>query len=147
MTLTSDVARRAHQRLWLLLGLALVATASAVVWATWPVAHQVRPPLAAPLPPAATTTARIDSTVWDVRLWQPFTDAPVVTEAPAPPLKLYSILTRDGVFIAALSTGDQTPLVYARAGDVVQGITIHTVDATGVDVRSSVGNQRLELRP
>lgn len=147
MTPTSNVARRAHQRLWLVSGLALVATASAGVWAGWPVEHPVRPPLAVPLPVAATTTAPIDSTLWNVRLWQPFTDAPVVTEAPAPPLKLYSILKRGGVFIAALSTGDQSPLVYARAGDVVQGMTIRQVDATGVDVRSAVGDQRLELRP
>lgn len=147
MTLISNVARRAHQRLWLVSGLALVAIASAVVWASWPVEHPVRPPLAGPLPLAATTTARIDSALWDVRLWQPFTDAPVVTEAPAPPLKLYSILKRGGVYIAALSAGDQAPLVYARTGDVVQGVTIRKVDATGVDVRSPVGDQRLELRP
>jgi hypothetical protein len=147
MTPTSDVARRAHQHLWLVSALALLTTAAAVTWACWPVQLSVPPPLVASAPPVLAATTRIEPGVWDVRLWQPFTDAPVVNAAPVLPLKLYSILKRNGTFIAALSAGDHAPLVYASTGDVVQGVTIRSVDATGVDLRSPAGDQRLELRP
>lgn len=147
MTPTSDVARRSHQHLWLVGALALLTTAAAMTWACWPVQLRVQPPLVASAPPAVAAATRIEPGVWDVRLWQPFTDAPVVNYAPALPLKLYSILKRNGTFIAALSAGDDAPLVYASTGDVVQGVTVRAVDATGVDLRSAVGDQRLELRP
>lgn len=147
MTPTSDVARRAHQHLWLVSALALLTTAAAATWACLPVQLTVPPPLVAPTPPLAAATEGIEPPVWDVRLWQPFTDAPLVHEAPLPPLKLYSILKRNGTFIAALSADESAPLVYASAGDVVQGVTIRSVDATGVDLRSALGDQRLELLP
>lgn len=147
MTPTSNVARRAHRRLWLVLVVGCLATATAATWAAWPVGVTVEAPRVSITAAERSAALPIDTAAWDVRLWQPFTDVPVVQETSTPPLKLYSILRRNGVYLAALSAGDAAPMIYAASGDVVQGITIRAVDATGVDLRSAQGDQRLELRP
>jgi hypothetical protein len=146
MTQISDVARRARRQWWLAVAGGVGAVALVATWACWPLSVATKPlHLADRLPEPHRATA-ITAPAWDVRLWQPFTDEPVVNKAPPPPLKLYSILKRGGVFIAALG-GDEAPMVYASVGDVVQGVTIRGIDAAGVDVHSAMGDQRLELRP
>jgi hypothetical protein len=146
MTPISDVARRARRQWWLVIAGGLAVVAMATTWAWWPLTVVTKPLQLADRQPERRRATSITAPTWDVRLWQPFTDAPVVSEAPPPPLKLYSILKRGGVFIAALA-GNDAPMVYVGVGDVVQGVTIRGIDANGVDVRSPVGDQRLELRP
>ncbi len=147
MTPISNVARRAYHRLWLVVVIGLLATGAAVTWAVWPVEVAVEAPRAGVATAERSAAVPIEPAAWDLRLWQPFTDAPVAQETAPPPLKLYSILKRKGVYLAALSAGDTAPMVYAASGDVVHGVTIRAVDATGVDLRSALGDQRLELRP
>jgi hypothetical protein len=146
MTLISEVARRAHRRWWLTCGTGLVAVVGVATWAWWPLSYAVTAVRVAEIPTERQPLAPIATPTWNVRLWQPFTDTPVVSEQAPPPLTLYSILKRDGVFIAALAA-DNAPMVYARTGDVVEGVTIRSIDANGVEVRSPTGDQRLELRP
>jgi len=147
MTPTSDLARRAHQRLGIAAALGLAITVAVAVWAWWSVSVVVPALRTAVAASQRPVTRVIEPAVWDIRLWQPFTDVPIQAEVAPPPLKLYSILKRGGNFIAALSAGDDAPMVYASSGDVVQGVTIRAIDATGVDLRSARGDQRLDLRP
>ena len=141
---TSQVARRLKRTLASVMVGGSVVIGVAGIWAWWIPLPVVAPPMTAAPAMVVASIRAIEATAWTVRLWQPFTDAPVVVATTTVPLKIFSILRRDGVFIAALDGGDGG-MMFAKAGDVVHGVTIRSVDAKGIDVQTANGESRVEL--
>jgi hypothetical protein len=84
---------------------------------------------------------------WNIDLWRPLVDAPVVVAqaAAAPTVRLFSILKRNGVRVAALDMGGAEGLVYLKAGETSGAISVVAIDATGVNITINGQGQRLEL--
>lgn len=145
MTPMSKVASRMRRSLAVaIVGVTLVVLGTAA-WAVWVPVLTTAP--AVPAVPASVVVAlrAVESTAWNVRLWQPFTDVPVASATVAVPVKLCSILRRDGIYIAALDGGEGAGMIFAHTGDVVHGVTIRAIDATGVDLHTDDGDRRVEL--
>ena len=140
----SQVARRAKRRLVAALVGVSVGVSAAGMWAWWIPLPVIAAPMTAPPAVVAAPLRTMESTAWTVRLWQPFTDAPVAVAANVVPLKLFSILRRDGAYIAALDSGEGG-MTFAKPGDVVHGVTIRSVDAKGIEVHTADGDSRVEL--
>ena len=80
-----------------------------------------------------------------MNLWRPFSDAPPVVVPQAAPVtvKLFSVMRRDGVLVAALDLGGADGLVYAKPGDAVGQVQVLGVDAAGAEI--SLGGRKLRL--
>jgi hypothetical protein len=134
------------------IGSALGAAALVVVATTWAALPAPLPAVPASLTdeaarPAAAKRA-LTAAAWTVSLWQPLTDAPpAVVRSAAVTIKLFSILTQDGAFTAAIDPDDGGPLVYAHVGDTVKGVTIAAIDAVGISIQAAGATHRLELAP
>lgn len=141
-----DDPRRWTRRLQVVVGIALLVPLGVGVWACWP--------LPAVTVPAIQTTAGldtkrtdvvIDQQWWNRALWSQPAAARVAAQATnAAPIKLFSLMTRQGRPSAMLDTGKG--LVTLAAGESAQGITVVKVDATGVDIQVGGSPQRLELK-
>lgn len=135
--------------------LGLIATAMTAVilfagvlwWAVSPVVTPLPPRIQQTGAPVSATETKLAAERWTVELWRPLSDAPVAVAAPPPPptVKLFSILNRGGVRVAALDLGGGEGLVYAKPGDVIGAITVVAIDAKGVDLQIAGRQQRLDL--
>jgi hypothetical protein len=84
---------------------------------------------------------------WNIDLWRPLVDAPVVVaQAPPPPtVRLFSILNRNGARVVALDLGGTEGLVYLKAGESSGAVNVVAIEATGVKITINSQPQRLEL--
>ncbi len=147
MTPTADPRRRMAIALAATAASAVIGVAMAAMWAVGAPALPPMAPMSLPEPSLApAATPPVDAQAWTVTLWRPLVDAPAPAAAASAPLKLFSILRRGDELIAALDA-DQAGLIYARAGDVVNGCRIDAVEARAVVLIHGDQRQRLELAP
>lgn len=105
-------------------------------------------PTVTPPPPAVTA---IDPALWSVCLYQPLSDAPKVTAPTSSTLNLVSIITKDGVLIAAIAVQESvegltaSTLAFVKKGEVLPWGTIQELDAQSVEVLTGGNTVRLEL--
>jgi hypothetical protein len=148
---TRDPHRELHRQLLISAGITLFLIALASWWAM-PDSAELHAPAfprssGVPLVPP-TLDAALSPAMWNVALWRPLSDAPIVIPLASPPsFKLFSILKQGDALIAALDPGDGNTLVYVHAGDQFKGATIVAIDERGVSVQLGEDLQRFELVP
>ncbi len=94
---------------------------------------------------AAPSVTVINPSVWAVQLYQPLRDTPTVAEPASSTLKLVSIITKNGDFIAAIATVEG--LTFVKKGDALPWGTINHIEAQAVDITTADRTMRLKLQP
>lgn len=146
MTSATDPHSRFQRQVVLQVGSCWALALLAAAWA-WRVPLPPPPavPAAGPARTAATATATLDPALWGISLWRPFAnEATPVAAATAQTLRLLSVMQQDGGLTAAISAGD-AGLVFLKAGESGNGLSVVRVEANAVVLRVNGREQRLEL--
>ena len=130
-------------------GLLLAAAATWWAWRRLPITGMpAMPHVVDPRSVQADQRPAVDQAHWQVNLWKPLRDAPVVDNAaPPPPLRatLFSILQQGGQPIAAVDFADEG-LVYLQQGQQHNRCTVQAIEAEAVVLIDAEGRtHRLEL--
>ncbi len=140
---------RTAMRRFVLMAAAVMTAAALVAWC-WACASLTDAPSSAPAaPPPVVSVAGavvVDPTLWDRSLWHRIGPPPVVAPQPIP-IKLFSLMNRNGRLVAVIDPGDSTGLVYAKPGDVVKGVLVKSIAANAVEVEWEHQPRTLAIGP
>lgn len=90
------------------------------------------------------TVTVVDPLMWDRPLW--YRLGPAIAAVPqAVPIKLFTIMERDGQLVAVFNPGDATGLLYAKPGDVVKGVLVKSIRDHGVEIEWEHQVRQLEM--
>lgn len=147
-----DPHHRFLRRMVLQVGACWLLVLLAAVWA-WRLPVQAAPVFAparsATAVTATTAASAVDPATWNINVWRPFLDEAAPAAAAGTPLalRLFSIMHSSDGLTAAIAPGDNSGLLYLKAGDTGNGFTVVRVEANGVVLRINGQEQRLGLGP
>jgi len=148
MTSMSKLALQHYRRIWIIILLMAIVISSSGWWAMHMPLVVAQSITIAPITIREEVTAAIDPNIWRIQLYQPFTDQVKKVEVVAlPNVQLVSILKRDGSYIAALASADSDGLLFVQVGTEYSFGKVQKIDATSVEISSSRGVVRMELKP